>query len=90
MRRSVGYGAYDGFGDDIPKLGPKEDLYTGSTPIRVGRGSLEIKSQGGKEPGFKRYTFEAGMTPFGILLTLAGGGAFVYLIYKVTGKLFGL
>jgi hypothetical protein len=86
MRRSVGYGAYDGFGEDIPSQKP---AYKGSTPIRLGRGSLEIKGKDSKGlPINKRYTAEAGVTPFGIILTLLGGAGFVYFIFQVTGRIF--
>jgi hypothetical protein len=66
MRRSVGYGAYDGFGEDLPS---SKAAYKGSTPIRLGRGSLEIKGKDSAGPISKRYTAEAGVTPFGIILT---------------------
>jgi len=85
MRKSIGYGAYDHFGEDASPE-PKETLYTGSDPIRFARGSLEIKARGGNEPAFKRYIFEAGMTPFGIALALTAGSGVIYLLYRLLGK----
>ena len=87
MRKSLGYGAYDRFGEDI--AAPDKNLYKGADPIRFGRGSLEIRAQGGEGPSYKRYTFEGGMTPFGILIMAVGGSAFIYFVYRITGKVLG-
>ena len=81
MRRSIGYGAYDGFGEDLART---PALYKGSVPIRLGRGSVEVKGKDDKGPVNKKYTFEAGITPFGVVLTALGGVGFLYIIFRVT------
>lgn len=86
MRKSIGYGAYDQFGEDATETAPTSNLYTGSEPIRFARGSIEIKGRGSEGPSLKRYTFEGGLTPIGILFGCTGGGAFLYLLYKVFYK----
>lgn len=79
MQRSIGYGAYDSFGE-------ANTLYKGADPIRFARGTVEIKEDGDAGPKYKRYTFEGGLTPLGIFFGCAGGGAFLYLLYRVFYK----
>ena len=88
MRSSIGFGAYDRFGQDIATT-ERQELYRGSKPIRFARGSVDIHAKGGEGPHHKRYTFEAGMTPLGMIIMMTGGAAFVYFIYRVTGSIFG-
>lgn len=87
MRKSIGYGAYDQFGEDVASVESASKLYRGPDPLRFARGSVEIRAKGGNEPSvFKRYTFEAGMTPLGIVLALTSGAGFVYIFYRIFGK----
>ena len=86
MRKSIGYGAYNHFGEDVTLVEPTSKLYKGPNPIRFARGSVEIKARGGDEPSFKRYIFEAGLTPAGIILVCTAGTGVVYLLYRIFGK----
>ena len=72
---SIGFGAYDNFGEDI------SEQFKGPTPLRLVRAEAEIETQKDSGPETKNYRLEAGMTPLSIFLGVVGLVGFVTLIY---------
>jgi hypothetical protein len=73
---SIGFGAYDNFGEDI-----EEERFKGPVPLRLVRAEAGIDTITEAGPETKKYRLEAGMTPLSIFLGISGMVGFVTLIY---------